>query len=707
MKNIYSFLIFFIFSFVNLFGQISDGGKPASFNNNLKSSVQLVILPYINNSKLLSEDTENENSGLKPYRFAKTIEVSYNTNNSGTWETLENGEKIWRIGFYSESALSLNIIFKKFRIPIGAKLFLYNEDKTQILGAFTNKNQIPSGKLATSIINSNSIIIEYNEPKNSEFNGELEIYKINHGYKSIESIDKDNSFGQSGSCNVDINCPDGSAWQKEKRAVCRIIMGGTNLCSGALINNTLQDGTPFFLTANHCTGQPFDEWVFYFNYESPTCNGVDGLVNKTISGCQLKATSTKLDFCLVQLSSNPPLLYQPYFAGWSRSTSATANTTCIHHPSGDVKKISKDFDPQTIGNYGGSYDYNSHWLISEWNVGTTEGGSSGSPLFDANHRIIGNLTGGLAQCGNSVNDYYNRFDLSWDKYTLNTEQLKYWLDPNNSGVTTLNGFDPYLDVQCDTLSNFTNNDNLTAYNFSTQWGYWTGQNEYGFTEFADRYYTTSMKYINGIDLPIFRAYSASPSNYITLKVWDNLNSKPNNVLGSKDVLISEFTEGFWKLIGFHSSIAVTDTFYVGYEVYYNNPVDTFAVYIAEDRGITGENSAYTYFNGWKQYNEISSLTTSFGFDVLLCNATEVKELKTNLFDINISPNPANDFINIIASGNQKLNINIFNLLGKNVYSNNSLNPISKIDVSNLPAGLYIVSVTSENSQISRRIIISR
>lgn len=707
MKNRYFFLIFFIFSFVNLFGQISDGGKPASFNDNLKSNVKLVVLPYIDNSKLLSEDLENENSGLIPFRFAKTIEVDYNTSNSGKWDILENGDKIWRIGFYSENAFSLNIIFKKFIIPIGAKLFLYNEDKTQILGAFTNKNQIPTEKLATSIINSNSIIIEYNEPKNSEFNGQLEIYKINHGYKPIESLDKDGSYGQSGTCNVDINCPAGSSWQKEKRAVCRIIMGGVNMCSGSLINNTLQDGTPFFLTANHCTGQPYDEWVFYFNYESPSCNGPDGTINQTISSCQLKATSTALDFCLVELSSTPSQLYKPYYSGWSIATTSTANATCIHHPSGDVKKISKDNDSQIIANYGGGYDYNSHWKILQWDIGTTEGGSSGSPLFDENHRIIGSLTGGMAQCGSSVDDYFSRFDLAWNKYSTDSQQLKHWLDPNNSGVTYMNGFDPYSDIQCDTLSNFTNTDNLTAYNFTSHWGYWSGQNEYGFTAFADRYIIANTKYVNGINLPIFRAYSANPSNYITLKVWDNLNSKPNNVLGSKDVLISDFQEGFWKLIGFHTSIAVSDTFYVGYEVYYNNPLDTFAVYMAEDRGTSGTNSAYLNYNGWKQYNSVSTLTTSFGYDVLLCNSTEIKELKSEVLEIGIYPNPANDFINITAYGNQKLNINLYNLLGENVYSKNSSNPISKVDVSNFPAGLYIVSVISENSKTSKRIVISR
>ncbi|OFX59611.1 MAG: hypothetical protein A2046_05255, partial [Bacteroidetes bacterium GWA2_30_7] len=658
-------------------------------------------------SKLLSEDIENENSGLKPYRFAKTVEVNYNTNNSGKWDILENGDKIWRIGFYSEAALSLNVIFKKFIIPIGAKLFIYNENRTEILGAFTNKNQIPTGKLATSIINSNSIIVEYNEPKNSEFSGELEIYKVNHGYKSIESFVQEDTYDKSGACNVDINCTEGSAWQKEKRAVCKVLIGGTNICSGSLINNTLQDGTPFFLTANHCATQPYDEWIFYFNYEHSTCNSSNSSLNQSISGCQLKATSINIDFCLVQMSTNPPPIYQPYFAGWSLSTSATANSTCIHHPDGDVKKISKDYNPQTIANYGNGYDYNSHWLISQWDIGTTEGGSSGSPLFDANHRIIGSLTGGQAQCGNSIDDYFSRFDLAWNKYSSNSEQIKSWLDPNNSGFTSLNGFGPYSDFQCDTISNFTNSDNLTVYNFTDAWGYWTGQNEYGFKKFADRFYTSTTKNLNYINLPIFRAFSADSSNYITLKVWDNLNSKPNNELGSKDVLISEFMEGYWANIGFHSTISVIDTFYVGYEVYYNNPVDTFATFIAEDRGTTGTNTAYVFSNSWKQFNEISSLNTAFGFDILLCNFVGVNELKNKSFDFKIFPNPANNILNIVSSENQNLNVNIYNLLGKNVYSENSITPISKINISDLPNGMYIISVVSENSQISKRIVISR
>ncbi|MFH2096406.1 MAG: PKD domain-containing protein, partial [Bacteroidota bacterium] len=164
----------------------------------------------------------------------------------------------------------------------------------------------------------------------------------------------------------------------------------------------------------------------------------------SVSGCTLRATTTALDFCLVEMSAMPDQVdCEPYWCGWNNSATPAANTTGIHHPMGDVKKICVDNDPPAIGNYGSGYDANSHWHIAEWDAGVTEGGSSGSALFDENHRVVGDLTGGQAACGYVFNDYYARFDRSWDDYTPTDQQLKYWLDPTNSGVTTLDGFDFY------------------------------------------------------------------------------------------------------------------------------------------------------------------------------------------------------------------------------------------------------------------------
>lgn len=152
-----------------------------------------------------------------------------------------------------------------------------------------------------------------------------------------------------------------------------------------------------------------------------------------------------LDFTLVKLSVSPPDNFMPYYAGWNRSESPAEQTTAIHHPQGDVKKISRDFDPPQTGyhvpNYYHEYVLYSHWRILRWDLATTEAGSSGCPLFDENKRVVGLLTGGEANCVSSINDYFTKFDYSWDYYQKSYKNLKTWLDPLNSGVITVDGLD--------------------------------------------------------------------------------------------------------------------------------------------------------------------------------------------------------------------------------------------------------------------------
>lgn len=435
-----------------LTAQLVERANPVSFESkNVGTSVPVIELPSFNASEMIKEDEVNiANKAPIPYRFAKQFIVNYNVNNSGNWEIMPDGHKLWRLTIKSAGAYSLNFVFSPFHIPVGAKVFLYNSDKTTVLGALTSKNNMESNSLATTVIPGDEITIEYFEPVNAEFKGELGISEIFHAYKNI--IDwvkfKDSSFGSSGSCNIDINCPEGANWQDEKKAVCRIILGG-GLCSGTILNNTAMDGKPYFLTANHCTGSAYSGWVFNFRYEAATCGSATDPYPSTasipsVTGCTLRATTSVLDFCLVEMSSMPDQTqHQPYWCGWNNSATPATNTVGIHHPSGDAKKICVDNDAPAIGDYGSGYDSNSHWHIAEWDAGVTEGGSSGSALFDQNHRVVGDLTGGQAACGYVFNDYYARFDRSWDDYTPIAEQLKHWLDPSNSGVTTLDGFDFY------------------------------------------------------------------------------------------------------------------------------------------------------------------------------------------------------------------------------------------------------------------------
>lgn len=250
---------------------------------------------------------------------------------------------------------------------------------------------------------------------------------MTHAYRDVLGLMK--GLGDSGACNNNVICPVGDDWRDEIASVAMITVGGSGICTGTLINNCAQDGTPYFLTADHCTGGGTSGWTFRFNWDSPQCaSNLNGPTNQTVSGCSLLASSGGSDVALLQLNSTPPPTYNVYYAGWDVSGTAPTSSVAIHHPSGDVKKISFENNPSTTGSFGGAQC----WHIAAWDDGTTEPGSSGSGLWNQDHRLIGQLYGGQANCSNNVNDYYGRLDVS---YPL----LDEWL--GNCG-TVLDGWDP-------------------------------------------------------------------------------------------------------------------------------------------------------------------------------------------------------------------------------------------------------------------------
>lgn len=444
MKTIRKSLLLSIWLFCSLLsnGQVSVSGKPHSFEYTLLGSVPTFHLPTVNESLLLAEDAQTQQNKTAPLRFGKDFSVQLNLQNAGIWETLPNGDKVWRLKVRSKNAKSINFIFNDFFMPIGASLFIYNQDKTDLIGAFTHINNKAHGKFSTVPVQGEVVILEYFEPQTVQNQGRLQISSIVHAYRDmfktasnyIQSLDKD--YGDAGNCNKDINCIEGNDWQDEKRSVAMILTSGnTRWCSGVMINNTAQDTTPYLLTGKHCLDGSEDTWLFIFNYESPTCNGVDGNLSQSISGSTTHASFTTSDFALLELSMIPPPNYLVYYAGWNTSTTAVSNAVCIHHPSGDVKKISKDFGLLTNG-----FAYNTdHWRVQNWEVGTTEAGSSGAPLFDSSGKIIGQLHGGNASCTNAGFDEFGKLSTSWlGGGTFNT-QLEHWLDPINSGVQSLEG----------------------------------------------------------------------------------------------------------------------------------------------------------------------------------------------------------------------------------------------------------------------------
>ena len=424
----YRLLINIMIVFTLLVGQVSIESTPKSFSLEQSIDIQTQTLPAFDIQKFINEDElERTSSEQKPYRFANPISVDFNMNTNGTWSIHNDGSSVWQFRIESPGAHSLNLIYDRFNIPEGAEFFVYSDDREMVLGAFTNYNHKPHGGFSTAPVIGDAIILEYNEPAFPEFSGEISVEIVAHDYRDV-FFNEERGYGDSGSCNNNVNCAVGDDWRDEIRSVAMILTsGGSRLCTGSLVNNTSQDLSPYFLTANHCLGGN-NSWIFMFNYESPSCNNQNGPTNMTVSGSSLLANSSTSDFALLLLNETPPESYNVHYAGWDVSGSTPSIPVGIHHPSGDIKKISFDYNnASNSGNY---------WDVNNWEDGTTEPGSSGSPLFDGvTQRIIGQLYGGTASCTSITYDTYGKTSTSWNLGMSN------YLDPNNTGASFINGID--------------------------------------------------------------------------------------------------------------------------------------------------------------------------------------------------------------------------------------------------------------------------
>lgn len=426
-------------------GQIEQGGTPHSLGRTLGAPAG-VRLPAVDQAALAAQDAVNDQDKSIPWRFGKNHAVSLDLDNAGTWTVLEDGTRLWRLGLECPNALSVNFEFHDFRPAPGGKVFVMDEFGGYI-GAFTTANDpTHSGVLGVQALKGQRIMVEYSVPAQGP-RGNLRIGQVTHGYRDIFAHAR--ALGESGSCNNNTICPEGDPWRDQIRSVAMIVVSGSGICTGTLINNCANNGTPYFLTANHCLSGNVGTWVFRFNWDSPTCSPTtNGPTTQTVSGATLLANSAATDVALLQLNSTPPSSYNVFYSGWDRSGTIPTAQTGIHHPAGDIKKISFDTNSATQVTYSGA----SCWRILNWEDGTTEPGSSGSGLWDQNGRLIGQLYGGTASCSSITHDNYGRFDLS---YSL----LSTWL---GSCGNTIDGYDPNLptvslDAQAVSLQGATGN----------------------------------------------------------------------------------------------------------------------------------------------------------------------------------------------------------------------------------------------------------
>jgi len=237
------------------------------------------------------------------------------------------------------------------------------------------------------------------------------------------------------------------AWAQQAAGVARISFvdnGNGFLCTGSLLGDstglspaTNSSAVNYFLTANHCVSNQKVASTIEFNwlYQTAVCNGAPpdnwpatGGGATYLAGVNDTRGS---DFAFMRLREAPP--EGANRLGWSRTPPSNSETlTCIEHPSGDFKRIAFGSlvgdDPLQLGP-----DF---WTV-QWSQGVTEECSSGSPLFNSDHQIIGQLWGGASDCTNTTGpDAFGRFDITYPiiKHWIVLQGTYYGLFSDPAGV---------------------------------------------------------------------------------------------------------------------------------------------------------------------------------------------------------------------------------------------------------------------------------
>ncbi len=421
----------------------------AQHTNSDLQNVARIVMPAVDNTVLQAKEKERRKRKEVP-EFATKLPVHITPSTHGTWEALPNGKALWRLRIYSKHAYSLNLGFTSYFMPKSGELYIYNPDQSDVKGPFTAADNEEHGQLWTPMIEGDEIVIEVKIDAREKSMMDLELDDINHDYAGHLLLQN---------CHIDVSCglADGFEEVEKHRDIIQSVamysFNGVRICTGFLVNNARQDCTPYFMTAQHCgvSTNNVASMVVYWNFENSTCRDIstpengqrgDGPLDDFNTGASFLAEYEDTDMTLIRLDDPVIDKANAFFAGWNRSSEMPTSSICVHHPDTEEKRITIDYDPTFVGTWttdDEEIENGNHLIVSDWDIGSTEGGSSGAPLFDQDGFFIGQLHGGLASCTNDDYDSYGWLHKSWEGGGTMDTRLKDWLDPDNLGIERLEG----------------------------------------------------------------------------------------------------------------------------------------------------------------------------------------------------------------------------------------------------------------------------
>jgi lysyl endopeptidase len=665
-------------------------------------------LPVEELSMSLSLQTKNNESNFPDDVAGQVLQVNYTTENSGQWKQFSDRYDTWILKMNMKGVKGIALIFSRLKLDNDVELFVYSSG--EVKGPFQKNDIAPSGILAVEYIRGTDLVIELDVPahKRSSF---LDLNAIS--FTQNEALVGQSSMSSQNKRNENCyTCITGKRWEQPKNAVVKIVTFRENeaiMCTGTLVNNTALDAKPYILTAQHCIADQADadNSIFLFGDNDLNCDENAFSQRSAFSGAILKAASFENDFSLVELHEHIPMGSHPWFAGWDLSDKNIAEVSCIHHPLGGVKKISLGHERLEVSDFleegKPPRARNSFWHVQQWEIGVTEGGSSGAPLLNSDQKIIGTLSGGASVCGSPYNDYFEMLSVSWDHASDAAHQLKYWLDPISSGKKMLDGFDPFdgIHASCDTVSNIGNNEITTLMSYPSDHGFLSGCNSDSINIFAEAFDVEESK-LTGLQMFVGSINPELPGG-IYFSILSDQNGLPGDELARVYIPYRKL-HLYFNYIPFYPYVSVNGKFFVSYTLDCSTE-NLFALEMAQWRK---SNTAYLKSGDqWQPMTDISphGMGTSLYINPILCASrvfTDNVEEKMTIY-----PNPvSNELVARLPENESEIiSVQLYRSDGgvQPVFYNSYFNSMT-IDVSTFVRGAYLLRVATNNKVFVARFI---
>ena len=724
-------------------------GLPYSVSGHVKKTAVFMRMSTVDaDVEIAKSEQEVVESREKIQQYGKALDVDLDILKSATVDTMPTGELVYQFGISCPNALSINVVFDRFHLKMGSRLYIVGATTNRYIGAYTSLNNSEANVLGSELMEDSKIIIELIEPLENRGSSLIHIGSVIHGYRSLEALIK-RSFNSSGICNIDVNCPQGKGFEKQRNAVAMLINSTGGFCTGTLMNTTAGPFKPYILSAYHCGTNPAS-WIFRFRWESPTegtdCGtlkpSLDGPKDRSINGASLVASYKATDFILCELNASPAPEWEVVYAGWDKSGSIPQAGTSIHHPVADIKKISLDFKPLVAEAFNKGEPRN-HWRTN-WNQGITESGSSGSPLFDQNHRVVGQLHGGDSDCiSKFLTDYYAKLSESWKGGGTPETRLSDWLDPVDANVDFLDGtsftkYDPFITYNATNLKGNLCTDYLIPYVLITNGGTDTLKSirlryAYDTGSFMDitwngklALYETDTLHLPAMKLDkgthVFTASLLADSNTVETEINNNSLSSTFKILQNPrkyylDLqLDTEGDETVWYLTDSTNKIWYKGGPYIQtlnkpmkiQEVFCLEPnCFTFSVYdFAGDGMYINDTNVGSYTlkdDSLKVVAQLLPENAKFASSSMkkFCYVSNVEEVDFEN-QIRLYPNPSNlDIVHITSENSLINNIEVYAITGQLMSSYTVNANTFQVPVFQLQAGMYYLRIIGESSETTK------